>query len=73
MTIQNHKLSRLSKIIAGPPISLVSELHYYHTCRVPSNQLAYVNLRRFSPTAISRYLWNSLPQAIREITDYKIA
>ena len=40
MTIQNHKLPKLSKVIAGLPISLVSELHYYHTCRVPSNQLA---------------------------------
>ena len=59
-------------ITAGLPISLVSELLNCHTCRVPSNQLVYVNLRRFSPTVIGRYFWNSLPQAIRENTGSKI-
>ena len=34
--VQNHKLPRPSIIIAGLPVSLVSELHNFHTCCGPS-------------------------------------
>ena len=40
LTIQNHKLPQPSIIIAGLPISLVSDLQNNNTCCVPSNQLA---------------------------------
>ena len=52
------------------PVSLVSELHYYSTRSVSSNQVAIpifrTNLRRFCPSIIGSFFWNDIPQSIRD-------
>ena len=52
------------------PVSLVSELHNYSTRSASSNQVAIplfrTNLRRFCPSTIGSFLWNVIPQSIRD-------
>ena len=55
------------------PVSLASELHNYNTCSASSNQSINLiipsfqtNLRRFCPSVIGRFLWNSILQLIRD-------
>ena len=52
------------------PVSLVSELHNYSTRSASSNQVAIplfrTNLRRFCPSIIGSFLWNDIPQSIRD-------
>ena len=46
------------------PVSLVSELHNYNTRNALSNQVVIpsfrTNLRRFCPSVIGRFFWNSI-------------
>ena len=53
------------------PVSLESELHNYNTCSASSNQVAIpsfrTNLRRFCPSVIGRFFWNSIPQLINHL------
>ena len=52
------------------PVSLESELHNYNTCSASSNQVVIPSfrtyLRRFCPSVIGRFFWNSIPQLIRD-------
>ena len=59
------------------PVSLVSELHNHNYTRSAlSNQIVIsplrTHLRRFSPCVIGRFLWNSIPQLIRDKPSKKL-
>ena len=58
------------------PVSLVSELHNYNTRSALSNQVVIpsflTNLRRFCPSVIGIFFWNSIPRLIRDKPSKKI-
>ena len=56
------------------PVSIASELHNYNTRSTSSNQIVIppfrTNLRRFCPSVIGIFFWNSIPQLIRDIYNH---